>query len=413
MRRPPRQLIAAVAVACVLVISGVATGQPAGLVGFQSLPEDQDPQPIPPPDFESTERLVLAEADAVLRNGTVRPDPTASTSHSFAALEAAYRGHAVRAEMQRANGSQEELAIVSDELDRLRAQIARLLDRERRLRVDMARGEMSGDEFLRELGYLQLRAERIDAELESLAAAIRSVTAPVTQNDAQRLRGEVSQAQLEVRTMQGPITDRVARSMLTERDPVDSVSMRVAGSGYVLATIDGGLFVRESLAADNRERGAGTGYSDIDEARERTASLYPWTVAEAVESEDIPRGEIYASTINHPHGTTGIFIDSATELPFRDSHELDLFSLPTREAATEVRGELSIVVERTYPGGPTQVVVEENGEAVADASIRVGGRDVGSTGSDGATWFVAPSDAFEVTVVTQDGAITLPVRMGE
>lgn len=413
MRRPPRQVIAAVTVACVLVLSGVATAQPAGVVGFESLPEDEDPQPIPPPDFESTERLVLAETDAVLRNGSVRPDPTAATGNSFAELAVSYRGHAVGADMQRANGSQEELAVVSEELDRLRGEITQQLDRERQLRVDMARGEMTGDEFLRELGYLQLRAERIDAELESLAAAIRSVTAPVTQNDAQRLRGEVSQAQLEVRTMQGPITERVAGSMLTERAPPESVSMRVAGSGYVLSTIDEGLFVRQSLAADNRERGAGTGYSDIDEARARTASLYPWTVAEAVESEDIPRGEIYASTINHPHGTTGIFIDSATELPFRDSHELDLFSLPTREAATEIRGDLSIVVERTYPGGPTQLVIEAGGQPVADASVRVGGRDVGSTGSDGASWFVAPSEAFEVTVVTQDGAISLPVTMDE
>ncbi len=412
MRPDPTPLLV-LGVVGLLIGAGVAGANVVGPLGFETLPESENPRPIAPQDFASTERLVLAEPDAITTNGAVAADPTAATSHSFNGLGASYRGYAVAAEMGAANGSQEELAVVEAELTRLRGEITGLLERERRLRNQVARGELDGDVFLNELAYLHLRSERIDAELESLADSIRGVTAPVTQDNAQQLRGEVSQAQLEVRTLRGPVTERAARGILTESAPLESVVMLVGETGYVLSTIDGGLYLRQSLAAENRQRGVGTGFSDIDEARALRADLYPWTVAEAVESEDIPRGEIYASTINHPHGTTRMFIDSGTERPFRDHHELDLFSLPTREVTNEVRDGLSITIDRTYPGGPAQIVVLREGEPVADAAVAVDGHRVGRTGENGARWFVAPGTYFVVTVVEDADVVSIPVDLEE
>lgn len=408
-----RHSIAVIVLLGVLIAAtmGVAIAMDGDRVGFIDAADEDGPAPASPPDFDSTERLALSESGATVSEGEIGIDPTMATGTSFARLEARYRTSAMAAEMDRANGSQEEIAVVSSELDRIEEQISADLALEEEAYTAVANDEMDAGTFLRELSVLHVRSSIIDAELDELGAALRDVTAPVTRDDAQRLRGEVSQAQLEVRTLQGPVTARSAEVMHGDEPMSSPVLMRTGESGYVLSSVRDGIFARQSFAADNRERGSGAGFANIDEARALTADLYPWTSSEAIESEDIPRGEVFSSTIDHPHGTTGIYIDGATERPFRDNHELDLFSMPTVTTVDRDAGNLAVQVDRTYAGGPIQVVVThtETGDTIADAVVAVDGADVVTTDGDGAAWFIAPGETFDVSIVADGDESTVTV----
>lgn len=381
--------------------------------GFVQTTEENRSMPIPPADFESTERLVLVGEEAAEAEATIGLDPSVATGTSFARMNTHFRAYRLEAEMDAANGSEAELAAVDAALADIEAEIAADLEQERRAHVAVATGERDGDALLRELSVLHIRSTIIEEELDRLADALRDVTAPVTQDEAQRLRGEASQAQLEARTLQGPVTDRGAALLRGERTDADPVLLRATETGYILTTIEEGVFARQALASENRQRGSGAGFADIDEARTLTAELYPWTVAESLESEDIPRGEIYSSTIDHPHGTTAVYIDGATERPFRDGHELDLFSMATVTAHDDTHDDVRVLIDRTYPGGPIQVGVygaAEN-DPIRGAEIEVDGTPQGATDYDGTRWFIAPDASFELVVDTPAGEVTVPVEL--
>lgn len=402
----------------VLGTMGVAMGSAAmalddNQVGFITTPGADAPMPIAPPDFESTERLVLTDEETVATDAQISVDPTVSTSTSFARMQSHFNTLSLEGRMAEANGSQEEIAVVSGELRRIQEQIDKKLALEREAYTAVTNGELDGNQFFRELSVLHIRSQIANEELDALSSALRDVIAPVTRDDAQRLRGEVSQTQLEARTLQGPASERGAAVMLAQESSMSTVEIRTSQTGYVLATIHDGAYIRESFASANRVRGSGAGFSDIEGARALTADLYPWTTANAVESEDIPRGEIFSSTIDHPHGTTGIFIDGETERAFRDNHELDLFSMPTVSVAEEQHEHLLVSFERTYTGGPIQIFVldAESGESVSDASIEVSGRTVGETDPAGSLWFIAPSPAFDVNVSSEGEMISTNVSI--
>lgn len=405
-----RALVVATLVCCAMIVgvTGAAIAIGDDQAGFVTGPSENGPLPIPPNDFDSSERLVLSDPDPTPAQADISMDPTVATGTSFARLEAEYNEVTLGAEMRAADSSQGEVAVVRERLDDIEAQVVEDLAYEQELYQALHAGEISGDTFYRELSMLHIRADVAEEELDALSNALRGVVAPVTRDDAQRLRGEVSQIQLEARTLQGPLTEQGVNVLMTDAQSMSTVDIRASESGYVLAAVHDGVYYRQSLASENRERGSGAGFSDIEGARALTADLYPWTTAEAFESEDIPRGEIYFSNIDHPHGTTGIFIDGSTERPFRDSHSLDLFSMPTISAIDETVEGYSLVVERTYSGGPTQVTVldAETSNPVSEASVLIGERGVGQTGQSGDLWFVAPDETFNVTIETDEANMT-------
>lgn len=414
-RRGTLMLAVVICSALLLAVTGAAMAIDDERTAFVTNPAEDGLTPVAPADFDSTERLALSDPSPTPATGQVTMDPKVATSVSFSQLEGEYREITLRADMRQADTSQAEVAVVRAELQRIEAQLAQDISREQELYRALHAGEISGDEFYRELSMLHLRAELAESELDALSNALRGVIAPVTRDDAQRLRGEVSQAQLEAQTLQGPLTEQGAAVLLTQEQSMPPVEIRASDGGYVIASVHDGVYFRESLVSENRQRGAGGGFSDIETARSLTAELYPWTVSEAFESEDIPRGDIYSSTIDHPHGTTGIFIDGSTELAFRDTHELDLFSMPTVGALAVDDEGYSVIVERTYPGGPTNVLVldEESNEPVSGATVVVNERAVGQTGSSGDLWFIAPAHQFELTVQTEDANVTHSIDFEE
>lgn len=416
--RPPRGVVLAIALVVAMLL---AVGLAAGATDaddqreFIEVDGENVSTPLAPPDHESTERLTLADEETVLAESAVKVDPTVATGISFAQLEAEYNKISLEAAMDDADGSMEEVAVVSEELERLEAEIGDEIALQEETYAAMAAGEIDEDEFLREVTMIYLRSTVIDAELDALSDALRDVIAPVTRDDAQRLRGEVSQAQLEVKTLQGPVTERGAGVMTGADSSITPISIEVGEHGYVLATVDDGVYVREAVATENRERGSGAGFTDIEQARALTAELYPWTVAESQESEDVPRGEIFSSTIDHPHGTTTIYLDRDTERPFRDGHVLNLFSIPTVEAYAESSGGVQITVERTYVGGPAHVQVVDTtaGEPIDDVTIHVADRAGGTSNQAGGYWFIAPESTFEIELELEDDTVTIPIEIPE
>lgn len=414
-----------VAAACgVVLVCAMAIVMVAGATGG-AIALDQDrgtalvsvdgdsTEPVDPPDFASTERMVLSPSEQnASGEAAAMLEPTMATSISFAKMEAQYDTYALQEEMAATNDPDTEIELIEQELTRIEADIGDRLDAEEETYEDYVAGHEDSQEAIHRLALLHLEAEITQERLDGLAEALRD-TSPLTQSEAQGLRGQVSQAHLEARTIQGPVSEQVAMVMIAEESSMQPVRIDATDGGYVLTAVDNGVFLRESLIADNRERGSGAGFTDIDAARELTADLYPWTVAESLESEDVPRGEIYASNTDHPHGTTSIYIDSATELPFRDAHQLDLFSMPTVEAINQTTDDVHIVVERTYAGGPTQVAVmdAESGEPLEDAQLLIEDQQVADTEYDGAWWFVAPDRTFDLTVLVAGDEVELTVEL--
>jgi len=92
------------------------------------------------------------------------------------------------------------------------------------------------------------------------------------------------------------------------------------------------------------------------------------------------------------------------ERVFMERQRVDLDAVSAGEATTRTL-DLTLTVNRTFPGGPLRVAVIDprTGDPV-DAVVKIGREggesvDVGTTGDDGTLWTVSPRGEFVVTAV--------------
>jgi hypothetical protein len=282
---------------------------------------------------------------------------------------------------------------------------------------------MTTETYLRELAAVDAGADELSRSLTQLYEYVDSMRDPPVSPD------RIAERKTRLVGLRGPVRDRVADAMLGETEPL-RVSVETSDTAVVLATVTGSEFnrqyIREAYLPSARDPG-GTdqfrtaGGYDLGAARARASELYPWTFENAgPTSTGLRTGEpylyragVYSVSVDHPHGTAGqgdlvTYIDGATGEVFREMQFKDVSEIPTAEPLTNRSGGLHVGVNRTHAGGPVSVFVRSNAtDEPVDAAVSIDGEPVGTTGSDGQLWTVAPREAFTVGVRSGDDNVTV------
>ena len=401
-----RALHLALGILSVVLIAGVlgvafATGGAAG-AGVTIAETEAGNQTVPhaPPDFDSTERLILPSPSVKTADGSPAADPGRASSMSFTHLQASYDAGLLEADVDATSSSDTQISIVQEELETVEDDLVDIMDDEAATFAAFNRGEIGSAELFAEMGVLTERSQALQFRLDHISRTVQGITSPLTQDQVRIIRGEVSQLNMEAQTLEGPVradSAAIVRGSTTADAPFHVHSSR---DGYVLSSIDGGLYTREITVVPNRDRDGGSGYTNDDTARDRAATLYPWTYEESIATQSTLRGGIYWTSLDHPHGTTTMFLDGGTELSFREIHELDLITVPTVTELETGNEDVQITVDRTYSGGPVLITATDpdTENPVEDVAIQVDNQTISHTGANGEAWVTSPPTAFDLTL---------------
>jgi hypothetical protein len=135
--------------------------------------------------------------------------------------------------------------------------------------------------------------------------------------------------------------------------------------------------------------------------------LYPW-VSDNLQSINRIAGfgdsDVYLIDLSHPHGTVTSYIHGGSTNIFHEQHRQRPDAVPTRLTASNANDTLALRVNATTETGPMQISLSrETTNTPVDAVVRIDGRRVGTTGSDGRLWAIRPSGSFSVNATTPDG----------
>ncbi|MFB6192355.1 MAG: hypothetical protein ABEI11_03440 [Haloarculaceae archaeon] len=363
----------------------------------------------------STNYLTLAPEEVQASQvEAVTLDASGSAAVDDARLEAAYLAASVREDYRSAPNETAARAAIRRGVARLTDRIDRLAARERRARERYNAGDWGTRTYLRELAAINAAATRLQGTVEELHSFNRAVETPVDPARLARLK-------LRLLTLQGPVRAAAARAMTGGESDGLRVFVATSETGTVLSTvIEDGVatrYLREAylgrdLTLENTDR---TNVSSIDAARERFLSLYPWAtsfdqynIGLLTSAPYYLNAGVYALGVNHPQGTNRRFdleayLDTDTGKVFREYQYVGVDAVRMGPAGAGESADLRVVVEGTYVGGPMRVNVTDpaTGNPV-EATVRVDGTQVGTTGTDGTAAALVPGRTFTVTV-TRDG----------
>ncbi|CQR51337.1 hypothetical protein BN996_02698 [Haloferax massiliensis] len=262
---------------------------------------------------------------------------------------------------------------------------------------------------------LLIELARIDAEareLDERRVALRDITTETP--DFSISSGRLAALERELDTFTGPVR-RHAVSVVTGQSDPARFSVRTSETGVVLSVVTDGEYVREAYRADLRNRDQNT--VSYEEALDIVAEDYPTIYSSRAAQNGtnvISAGDSHRVRINYRDGQLTAYVDAGTGRVFKESQTRPLESITARDSATGVRDGLALTVDRTYPGGPLRIGLNESesGDPV-DANVTIGleatqeSTLLGHTGSDGTIWTVSPSAPYTVTVIRGNSAVVL------
>jgi hypothetical protein len=192
-----------------------------------------------------------------------------------------------------------------------------------------------------------------------------------------------------------------------------SVYVQASADALVLAAGGEGQTRRASLRGERDESAPnqfaqGEG-SPIGNAFQRATQLYPGTYS-LTSGGRLDDTAVYRISGDHEAGNLTVYLDGGTTNAFHERQTLDAGQLSTT-TTVNTTGLLSLTTESTRPSGPMSVLLADDGEPVADATVRVGNDTAGTTGSDGTLWTTQPVETDRVSATTPDGetvSLTIP-----
>ncbi|NLV01312.1 hypothetical protein G3A49_01760 [Haloferax volcanii] len=262
---------------------------------------------------------------------------------------------------------------------------------------------------------LLIELARIDAEARALnerRVALRDVTSRTS--DFSISSGRLAALERELDTFTGPVRTHAVAVMTGEADAA-RFSVRTSETGVVLSVVADGEYVREAYRADLRDRDQRT--VTYEEALDIVAENYPTIYSSRTAQNGtnvISAGDSHRVRINYNYGQLTAYVDTGSGRVFKESQTRPLRSISISATATGVRDGLALTVDRTYPGGPLRIQLNESetGDPV-DANVTIGleasqeSTLLGHTGSDGTLWTVSPSAPYTVTVIKGNSAVVL------
>ncbi|MFC7248412.1 hypothetical protein ACFQJ5_00945 [Halomicroarcula sp. GCM10025324] len=261
-------------------------------------------------------------------------------------------------------------------------------------------------------GFVEMRA-LADAEARALADGLRRIERVERNNPdfamERGLRTDLENTKGNLRMLTGPIAAQLRQSLAGQRD-VGVVYLETATDGYMLATIDGGEYVRETHLDDERAPGAEDQFAASEgdrlrNAADRAESLYPWLYDRQLPSvQSFGTTNIYQLTADHSNGRLTAYLDGGTTRVFHEVQSRQLSTVEPTATVTTVDDSTRLTVSRAYETGPLRVAVSNNETGVPlSGTVSISGQPVGATGADGTLWTVEPRGAYNVTVATSDG----------
>ncbi|PSP57145.1 hypothetical protein BRC82_00920 [Halobacteriales archaeon QS_1_67_19] len=287
---------------------------------------------------------------------------------------------------------------------RIENRIISLKAEEQQVNSAFSNGSLSATEYLRALARITSEAGEIRTLATAMESHAKSVPNFNMEQEANTIRGKVV-------SLEGPIRNRIVSTARGEASP-NRLFVAASENGVVLATIDDGTYVREIVRTDHRNPGA-SGQSTIDAAEQSVFERYPWAADNKGGYEvnaKFGTTSVYRLQFQHPHGELTVYFDGGTEQVFKEVQHKRLTgqqSLPPGPSTANTSRNLTVAVNRTYPGGPLRVNVTNATGAPVDARITVAGESVGRTHGDGVLWTLGPAEQFQVSAVHEDATVNV------
>lgn len=285
---------------------------------------------------------------------------------------------------------------------RIENRIISLKARERKVTSAYSNGTISERNYLRTLGQIDAEADEIRSVINVMNARAENVPRFDLDTEALTLKGHLV-------TVEGPVRDRISRVV---RGQTASTRIFVSTSrhGVALSTIAGDTYVREIVLQDLRDPSAAPNLSHL-EAKNRVIEHY-FGSHEARGTDTIRLGttDIFSVSVNHEHGDLIAYVDGGTKNIFKEVQYKRLTgneSLPPGPGVVNATGNVTLTVNRTYPGGPLRVKLTNATGAPLRGQVTVAGEPVGRTNSEGVLWTLGPAEQFRVTATYEDATINV------
>ena len=368
-------------------VSGETTASPA-------------PQAATAQSVDDTTETQYASPDGAVREAYAQTglDVSSAVAAETATVRSEYRGVLFDRRLDSASNSsavaQRVATAIVDRVERLDRRQADLL-------AAYSNGTNSTPRFLR--GLLVTRT----AALAESALADRVVTtvderANVTLSAATETRLDALGAEQVL--LPSPVTDTL-ETTVSGAAAGDTVYVQASADALVLAAGDE-VQTRQASLRDRRDPSAPNqfardGGSPIGNAFERANRLYPEAYS-LTSGSRLGDTAVYSIGGEHAAGNLTLYLDGGTTNVFHERQTLDADRLPTT-TTVETSGLLSLTLESTRPSGPMSVLLADDGDPVADATVRVGTQTVGTTGPDGRLWTTQPVTTDRVSATTPGG----------
>jgi hypothetical protein len=246
-------------------------------------------------------------------------------------------------------------------------------------------GEMTTREFVATLA----RVDRTAALLERRTVLLQNASR-ATFTEETTVVDNVSQTRSNLRRFQGPVRDRIARTVGGRSDE-RRVFVATTEQGVTLSTIHNGTYLREVYRGFLWQSG-GSGLTGA-EVSTAVAEAYPEIWETRNRTSGTGSADAFVLTVSHPGGRLDAHVRGENRRVFREAQRLSLSSYPTGPPTNQSINGLVMRVDRTFPGGPLRVNVTDqrtglpvNTTVTISPNSDPGPVTVGSTGDDGVLW---------------------------
>lgn len=256
-----------------------------------------------------------------------------------------------------------------------------------------ARGSLSASAFVRERAQISARA----ATLQSTASTIQTtVSRDPMYSTPPTLASRLSDLGGELEALQGPVSE-TARQELVRGESSSPIYAETSDSGYTLARVDDGLYVRETYLGsqwrpDQPDQFVQNTTNAVTAAETRAMELYPWVrTNHAGGSAFDLGGGIYRVRRALPQGELTIYLSGGSAEVFRESQARTVTTFNTTESVNQTQGSTRLTVNRSFETGPAVIELRDTRTgAPINGSVAIGNRDPVWLGDDGRHWIVDP-----------------------
>jgi hypothetical protein len=287
---------------------------------------------------------------------------------------------------------------------RTESRIISLQAREERATNAFSNGTISEREYLTTLGRISVAASDIETVIDALNERSQST----------RFSFDDDSLKAKMAPIQGPVRDQIADAIRGSAHQA-TIYVETADTGIVLSTIVNGQYVREVYRADNRDPSAQPSITVKEANEEVIQSRYPWisepnqhwTGSERLVYRPI---QVVRADYEYSHGNLTAYVDTGTAEVYREIQHKRLTgenSLPPGPGVVNASENLTLTVNRTYPGGPLRVKLTNETGAPLRSQVTVAGESVGRTNAEGILWTLGPVEQFEVTATHEDATVNV------